>query len=126
VRVTVVERRFGADRRKHARGGRRPGDREGFCPLVMVVEPSSERRQVTDMILSKLRFAVVPVESVDKALAIMRAVRPNVIVCPEPDAERLRDGLVGDIPVVAVTDDSDELVEGIRFALRARVIRIAT
>lgn len=121
-----MDRRFGGDRRKYPRGGRRPTDRAGYFPLVMVVEPDSERRDVTEAILMKLRFAVVPVESVDKALTVTRAVRPNVIVCPAEDAEQIREGLIGgDIPVVAIPDEPDALIENIRFALRARVIPIA-
>jgi CheY-like chemotaxis protein len=121
-----MERRFGMDRRKQSRGGRRPTDQGGFFPLVMVVEPNAERRDVTEAILMKLRFAVVPVESVDKALTVTRAVRPNVIVCPPEDAERVREGLLnGDIPVVPVPDEPDALIDDIRFALRARVIPLA-
>jgi CheY-like chemotaxis protein len=91
----------------------------------MVVEPNAERRDITEAILMKLRFAVVPVDSVEKALDVTRAVRPNVIVCPAPDAERIREELVqGEIPVVEIPDDPDELIENIRFALRARVIRM--
>lgn len=124
-RKVVIERRFGADRRKNARGGRRPGDPGGYFPLVMVIEPDAERRDVTEAILMKLRFAVVPVESVEQALTVTRAVRPNVIVCPAADAEHVRDGLInGDIPVVPVPDEPDALIEDIRFALRARVIPI--
>lgn len=92
----------------------------------MVVEPNAERRDVTEAILMKLRFAVVPVESVDKALTVTRAVRPNVIVCPAADAERIREGLVhSEIPVVPVPDQPETLIDDIRFALRARVIPIA-
>ena len=128
-----VERRFGADRRKYPRGGRRPTDAGGYCPLVVVIERDPSRRDVTEAILLKLRFSVVPVESVEKALALTAAIRPDVIVCPASDAEALRDGLINpNIPVVAVTDqagafsdEADVLVENIRFALRARVIPIA-
>jgi hypothetical protein len=89
----------------------------------MVVEPDSERRDVTETILMTQRFAVVPVESVDQALTVTRAVRPTVIVCPAGDAERVREGLVhGDIPVVPIPDEPESLIEDIRFALRARVI----
>ena len=92
----------------------------------MVIEPDANRRDVTEAILLKLRFSVIPVESVEKALSLTGAVRPNVIVCPPLDAEAVREGLVrGEIPVVAVPDEPDELIENIRVALRARVIPIA-
>jgi CheY-like chemotaxis protein len=100
---------------------------------VVVIEHEPTRRDVTEAILLKLRFSVVPVESVEKALALTTAIRPDVIVCPASDAEELREGLINpNIPVVAVTDqagtvpdEADVLIENIRFALRARVIPIA-
>jgi hypothetical protein len=119
------ERRFGADRRKQPRGGRRPGDKAGYFPLVMVVERERGRRDLTETILMKLRFAVVPVESVEEALMVTRGVRPNVIVCPAHDAERIRDGLLYAIPVVPARDEPDALIDDIRVALRARVIPLA-
>lgn len=89
----------------------------------MVVEADAERRDVTETILAKLRFAVAPVGSVEQALAVMRAVRPNVIVCSASDEEKVRDGLFyGEIPIVPLTDQPEELLENIRIALRARVI----
>ena len=81
----LIERRLGSDRRKHPRGGRRPGDRPGYFPLVMVIEPEAGRRDITEAILTKQCFAVVP-----------------------------------------LPDDSNELIEKIREALRARVIPLVS
>jgi hypothetical protein len=114
----VAERRFGSDRRKHARGGRRPYDQGGYSPLVMVIEPDAGTRDVTEAILAKLRFAVVPVDSIDQAASISRALRPTVIVC----AERAVGGctaLIPAIPVVALVEPPDALIDRIREAIRA-------
>jgi CheY-like chemotaxis protein len=124
--IVRVNRRFGADRRKQPRGGRRPGDRPGYFPMIMVVERERGRRDLTETILMKLRFAVVPVESVEEALMVTRGVRPNVIVCPAHEAERIRNELLYAIPVVPARDEADALIEDIRVALRARVIPLAS
>ena len=121
----TMERRFGSDRRKHARGGRRPTDQSGYSPLIMVIEPDAEKREVTEAILARLRFAVVPVDSVERALSITRALRPSVIVCSEGDAPHVHAGLQGaDVPVVTIAGEPDVLLENIRRAIRARVIPI--
>jgi len=120
-----MERRLGPDRRRYARGGRRPTDRAGFSPLVMVIESESARRDITEAILAKLHFAVVPVDSVDRAISITRALRPSVIVCSEGDAARVQEELPPEIAVVTITEDSEALLQSIRVALRARVIPIA-
>src|SRR5262245_50673525 len=70
----------GIDRRKFPRGGRRVDDRPGFTPLVMVIDPDPDRRHISEAILAKLRFAVAPVESVDKALSVIRSLAPAAIV----------------------------------------------
>lgn len=116
------ERRHGPDRRRHPRGGRRPEDKEGFAPLIMVVDSDHQRRDLTEAILAKLQFAVAPVESVPKAIAIAKALRPSVIVCSPGDEARVRDGLVTPLPVVAVGADvavTDALVEVVRAAIRS-------
>ena len=82
----------------------------------MVIESNAERRDVTETILAKLKFAVVPVESVERALAISKALRPTVIVCPRNEASKLP----GNLPVVTMTEDSEVLLENIRAAIRAR------
>src|SRR5579884_3584471 len=80
-RPQTPERRALGDRRRAPRGGRRPGDQAGFAPLVMVIDADDRRRDLTDAILAKLRFAVAPVASIEKAIAIAHAMPPSVIVC---------------------------------------------
>ncbi len=119
---SVPERRQGPDRRRHPRGGRRPGDRPGYAPLVMVVDPDNQRRDLTEAILAKLQFAVAPVESVQKALSIARALRPSVIVCGSEDETAVRAGLQTAVPIVSIAGEgavTDALVEIVRAALRS-------
>src|SRR5438128_10901430 len=93
------ERRQGPDRRKSPRGGRRATDQPGYSPLVLVVDVDPRGRETCETILAKLRFAVAPVESADKAIDVMAGLRPDVIVTRERDAQRLREH-GGTTPVV--------------------------
>jgi hypothetical protein len=118
----MSERRLSPDRRKHPRGGRRPDDRPGFSPLVMVLDADHQRRELTEAILAKLQFAVAPVDALDKALTIAHALRPAAIVCSPAEAAQVREGLSVPIPVVPVAADvavTDALVEVVRAALRS-------
>lgn len=121
----TTERRQGPDRRRHPRGGRRPEDRAGFSPLVMVIDADHDRRELTEAILAKLQFAVAPVDVLDKAISIAHALRPAVIVCGPRDAAAVRQGLRLEIPIVAIEPDvavTDALVEVVRAALRSAAV----
>src|SRR5580765_4139717 len=108
----------GSDRRKYPRGGRRTEDRPGFTPLVMVIDPDPDRRHISEAILAKLRFAVAPVESVDKALSVIRSLAPAAIVGHADDLQRMRNVLpLETIPFIAVSDEmarTDKLVQLVR------------
>lgn len=120
------ERRHGSDRRHVTRGGRRPGDTQGYAPLVLVADddPDSGARCVA--ILSRLRFAVAPAHSVDEAIRVMRSLHPDLIVARLKDEAALREELqsdtsIGDIPILALTaenDHPDNLIDEIRRVLR--------
>lgn len=87
--------------------------------VVADEEPGS--RTTCETILAKLNFAVAPVDSVAKALQVMTALRPEVVVAKVRDPELLQQQSMA--PVVVVTDamgDPDVLVEAIRRALRSR------
>ena len=112
------ERRQGPDRRTRARGGRRATDPSGYSPLVLVVERDQHARDACEAILAKLRFAVAPVESVEKALSIMAALRPDVVVANEKDATLLR-GITPPVVVLGPSQDPMALIEEIRLAMRA-------
>ena len=118
---TNVEKRSVPDRRHRSRGGRRPSDRRGVTPLVVVADDEPGSRTTCETILAKLNFAVAPVESLSKALEVMAALRPEVVVAKLRDASPLKEQSLA--PVVVVTEemsDPDVLVEAIRQALRRR------
>lgn len=120
------ERRGGPDRRESPRGGRRPGDQQGYSPLVLVADEDASNGARCIAILSKLRFAVAPAHSLEEALKVMKALRPNLIVArltdePELRREMAADSTIGEIPIVVLTaanDDPEILIEEIRAALR--------
>jgi len=121
-----MEQRSGPERRRLVRGGRRETDVPGFAPLILVVEQDERGREVTEAILARLRFAVAPCDSVEKAVTILQGLRPDVIIATSRAANLLRlhapsDGDGGPIPIVSLTDDdmrtADALVEAVRRAL---------
>lgn len=124
------ERRKTRDRRRFARGGRRDYDREGFSPLILVVDEDQDSAARSEAILAALKFAVAPARSVDEALAVMRALRPNLVVARVREPRRLEDEmqrseLTSAVPLLLVTDDIDSpesLIEAIRNVLRARAV----
>jgi PleD family two-component response regulator len=122
----VTELRLVPDRRQHARGGRRSDDREGYAPMVVVIDGDATRLEISEAILAKLRFAVAPFGSVEKALAAMHALRPQIIVAREDAAKELRGRIPADrdgreIPLLSVTpelSDPEVLVEALRQMMR--------
>jgi len=112
------ERRQGPDRRGRARGGRRATDPAGYSPLVLVIDRDSHGRETCEAILAKLRFAVAPVESAEKALSIMAALKPDIVVVRDSEAALLR-GISAPLVVMEPSQDPLALVEAIRRALRA-------
>ena len=118
----LPDKRQGADRRSRPRGGRRAGDRAGFAPLVLLVEENSENGARCEAILAKLRFAVAPAHSIDEALRVMEALRPNLVVARVQDLARLQTATPPGVPFLALTDrhnDLEEMVEEIRRSLRS-------
>jgi hypothetical protein len=119
----TTDLRRGADRRGQSRGGRRPADLEGLCPLIMVVGERADVGDATEAVLAKLKFAVAPSPTVDDALRILTSLRPDLIVAREEDAARLRLECPEHRAVVAVNqamrDDPQLLVEEIRSVLRS-------
>ena len=122
----MAELRLVPDRRQHARGGRRADDRDGYAPMVVVIDGDATRLDISEAILAKLRFAVAPFGSVEKALAAMKALRPEIIVAREDAANELRGRIPPDrdgreIPLLSVTpelSDPEVLVEALRQMMR--------
>ncbi len=123
-----TERRLNRDRRRFARGGRREYDREGFSPLILVVDEDAGSSARCEAILAALKFAVAPARTSEEALTVMRALRPNLVVARVSDPQRLEremaeSELTAAVPVLIVTDDlraPEDLIAAIRKALGAR------
>ena len=120
------ERRDVPDRRRTPRGGRRPSDPIGYSPLILVADDDANNGARCVAILAKLRFAVAPAYSVEEAVKVMTALRPNLIVARLSDEPALRAQMdsnpaIGDIPLITMTAENDDpliLIEEIRRALR--------
>ena len=88
----------------------------------MLVDEDSTNSVRCEAILAKLRFAVAPAHTVDEALRVMDALRPNVIVAHVTDVARLQQAAPASVPVVVITDDLSDpeaMIEAIRHALRS-------
>jgi CheY-like chemotaxis protein len=121
VTSTPEHRVPGPDRRKTTRGGRRDSDKQGFAPLVMVADEHASSRDLCEAILAKLRFAVAPVESIERGVEVMSSLRPDVIVAKGRDVSPLQRAAPTGLPFVVVTEemrDPEKLVEAIRRAIR--------
>lgn len=124
------ERRQLRDRRRFARGGRRPYDRDGFSPLILVADEDGNSGARCEAILAALKFAVAPARSIDEALIVMRALRPNLVVARVSDPARLEAGMrametSASVPLLLVTDDllpPEKLIAEIRRMLGARIV----
>jgi hypothetical protein len=120
--TATTEQRRNSDRRKVARGGRRPTDKTGFAPLILVADEDDESGQMCEVILAKLRFAVARVDSLDKAIDVLPSLRPDVIVARARDVSPLqRAAWPSGVPFVSVTDEirgPDALIDAIRAAIR--------
>jgi PleD family two-component response regulator len=122
------ERRDTPDRRRTPRGGRRPQDPQGYSPLVLVADDDANSGARCVAILARLRFAVAPAHSVEEAIKVMEALRPNLIVARLRDEPALRAQMainpeIGEIPMITLTSENDApllLVEEIRRALNRR------
>jgi len=122
------DRRHAGDRRSSPRGGRRPGDLQGYSPLILVADDDANSGAHCVAILARLRFAVAPAHSVDEAIKVMTSLHPNLIVTRLKDEAALREQMaanpsLGDIPIVTLTPDNDSpqvMIDEIRRVLRAR------
>ena len=116
------ELRQGPDRRRDTRGGRRPADRAGYAPLVLVADEDAASGDMCETLLATRRFAVARVDSVDKAIAVISTLLPDVIVARARDVSPLqRAAWPSGVPFVTVTDslrEPEALVEAIREAIR--------
>lgn len=121
------DRRHKSDRRSTPRGGRRPGDIQGYSPLILVADDDANSGAHCVAILARLRFAVAPAHSVDEAIKVMTSLHPTLVVTRLKNEAALREQMaanpdIGDIPIVTLTPENDApqlMIEEIRRALRA-------
>jgi hypothetical protein len=129
----VNELRFGPDRRQFARGGRRTTDPAGYAPMVVVIDDDATRLDLSEAILAKLRFAVAPFASVEKAIKAMHALRPDIVVARADAVRELRDHLPVDrdgrailvLPLTADLMEPNALIEALRQVIRQHRTQIA-
>jgi len=114
--------RRGPDRRSTRRGGRRAEDRQGFAPLVLLLDDNLDSNARCEAILARLHFAVAPTKDINEAKSVMSALRPDIIVARVADAAALRNVTSADLPIVLLANevlDPEVLIEEIRRELRA-------
>ena len=122
------DRRHGPDRRSTPRGGRRPGDVQGYSPLILVADDDANSGAHCVAILARLRFAVAPAHSVDEAIKVMNSLHPTIVVTRLKNEAALREQMaanpaLGDIPIVALTPGNDapqQMLDEIRRVLRGQ------
>jgi hypothetical protein len=117
------ELRHGPDRRREARGGRRPGDAPGFAPLVLIADEDTNGGDMCEALLATRRFAVARVDSLAKAVSVISTLLPDVIVARGRDVSPLqRAAWPSGVPFVTVTEglgDPEALLDAIRQAIRS-------
>ncbi len=126
----AADKRRLPDRRRFPRGGRREGDVVGFTPLIFVIDPQPTGREACEVILAKLRFAVAPFDSLEKAKRAMDGLKPDLVLVASDLVEQLRESVPtgrneAPLPILALPSlaggerSMEMLIEDIRRALRA-------
>jgi hypothetical protein len=94
---------------------------------VLVADEDAASGDMCEALLATLRFAVARVDSVDKAVAVISTLLPDVIVARGRDVSPLqRAAWPSGVPFVTVTDGLQQpgaLVDAIRQAIRAARVR---
>ena len=122
----MQELRFGPDRRLFARRGRRTSDKSGYAPMVILIDDDATRLDLSEAILAKLRFAVAPFASVERAITAMQGLMPEIVVARAECVRELRGRLPLDrdgraIPLLPLTAELSEpaaLIEALRQLIR--------
>ena len=101
--------------------------------MVVVIDNDATRLDLSEAILAKLRFAVAPFASVDRAVSAMHAIMPEVIVARSECVRELRDRLPMDrdgraiplLPLTAELADPAALVDALRDVIRQHRAQVA-
>jgi hypothetical protein len=101
-------------------------DIQGYTPLVFVVDARPSGRDACEAILAKLRFAVAPFDSLEKAKHAMEGLRPDLVLVAKEHLDELR-GLVpagrndSPLPILPLPEGEvsmASLIDEVRRALR--------
>lgn len=115
------DNRRGPDRRKQSRGGRRAEDRDGFAPLILLVGQDGIAER-SEAILAKLKFAVSTTGTVDDALRVIPALRPDLVVAGEFEGRRIQTEMAGHVPILVMRtsagDTPETLIDNILRTMR--------
>ncbi|HZR23987.1 MAG TPA: response regulator [Vicinamibacterales bacterium] len=112
--MSELDRRGQTDRRRVPRGGRRPYDRAGCHPPVLVADGYEGARTPAARYLSRFRFDVAEAANGEEALQRIVAVQPHVILAdwslPAMPAKRLCQWLeqnwrMRNVPVIVMVSD---------------------
>ncbi len=114
----IPDLRRGPDRRRQPRGGRRREDKDGFAPLVMLVGSEPDLTNRCEAILAKLKFAVTKIADVDQAIRVVPELRPDLVVAPAAEAPRMRSEIPQNLPVVAMPETPEAMIDEILRTLR--------
>ena len=110
------ERRDELDRRRVPRGGRRPYDRQGRYPALLVADSYEGARRPCARYLQRLNFDVSEAETGDEALARILKTPPRLILTewslPSMPSGKLTQWLAQgyqtrDIPVIVIANATD-------------------
>jgi CheY-like chemotaxis protein len=113
---TTMIQRSGSDRRRVPRGGRRPSDRAGRYPQVLVAESYDAVRHACVRYLRQFNFDVVEAADGEQALARIVESPPQLVLAewnlPSMSAGRLAQWIAqrrpdSDIPVIVMANAVD-------------------
>jgi hypothetical protein len=121
------DKRRGLDRRRFSRGGRRDTDIRGYTPLIFVVDSRPSGRDACEAILAKLRFAVAPFDSLEKAKRAMEGLKPDLVLVTRDGLDEMRSAVPAGrneipLPIVPLPEGDPSmstLIDEVRRALRA-------
>ena len=101
--------------------------------MVVLIDDDATRLDLSEAILAKLRCAVAPFASVDRALTAMTALMPEVVVARTECVRELRGRLPLDrdgraiplLPLTAELSQPTALIEALRQLIRRHRAQLA-
>ncbi|MGH9140748.1 MAG: hypothetical protein ACRD2I_06360 [Vicinamibacterales bacterium] len=119
------------DRRSVTRGGRRPWDRAGRHPIVLIADSYAPARTPCASYLDHHGFLAIEAASTDEALTKLHGVSPHAIVSglDDDDARRFyerlsRDAAWSKVPIVVMAADCDMPMPPVSATILAKPFRL--